>query len=245
MKRFSIKKNEKPSDLPQCEFLCDKGLHPKLDKYEVTKFINSHSTNLFLGKPKSGKTSLLYSFFKSKQILKKVFTKVYIFQPSNSRQSMSDKLFDNLPADQLYEELNFENLSEVMDKCRATDNTESNCIIFDDMGAYLKDSEILKLMKEMIMNRRHLHISVYMLSQTFKSVPKEIRKLFSNIFLFKVSKHELNDVFLELIEHEKQDVLEISRLVFDKPFEYLFINTDSQRLFKGFDEIIFNHDDDI
>jgi hypothetical protein len=92
------------------------------------------------------------------------------------------------------------------------------------------------------MNRRHLHVSVYFLSQTFKSVPKDIRKLFSNVFLFRVSKHELTDVFEEIIEHKKDDVLAISKLVFDRPFQYLFINTDTQRLFKGFDEILIDEE---
>lgn len=241
MGRITIKTNDKPV-LKKCEFLCDNGLHDKLNAYELTQFMNCHSTNLFIGRPKSGKTSLLYSFFKSKKLFKKVFDTIYIFQPSNSRQSMSDKLFDTLPADQIYEELNYENLAEVMEKCKQTDVGHNNCIIFDDMGAYLKDNEILKLLKELIMNRRHLHVSCYFLSQTFKSVPKDIRKLFSNVFLFRVSKHELADVFEEIIEHKKDDVLAISKLVFDKPFQYLFINTDTQRLFKGFDEILIDED---
>jgi len=241
MPHFTIKVNDKPN-LKKCEFLCDNGLHEKLNAYELTKFMNCHSTNLFLGKPKSGKTSLLYSFFKSKKLFKKVFDTIYIFQPANSRQSMSDKLFDTLPEDQLYEELNYDNLAEVMDKCKQTDVKHNNCIIFDDVASNLKDNEILKLLKELIMNRRHLHVSCYFLSQTFKSVPKDIRKLFSNIFLFRVSKHELGDMFEEIIEHKKDDVLAISKLVFDKPFQYLFINTDTQRLFKGFDEILIDED---
>jgi len=243
MSKIKIKVNDKPS-LPMCKFLCDGGLHEKLNKYELTTFMNCHSTNLFIGRPKSGKTSLLYSFFKSPKLLKKVFTKIYIFQPANSRESMSDKLFNKLPKDQIYEELNYENLAEVMEQCKATDETECSAILFDDVGAYLKEPTILKQLKELIMNRRHLHVSCYFLSQTFKSVPKEIRKLFSNIFIFKVSRHELNDIMDELIEQKKEDVLEISKLVFDKPFEYLFINTDSQRMFKGFDEILLNEDED-
>jgi hypothetical protein len=151
---------------------------------------------------------------------------------------MNDKIFDQLPKDQLYEELNFENLNEVMKKCKDRESGSCSAIIFDDMSAYLKDKSILKLLRELIMNRRHLGVSCYFLSQTFKSVPKDIRKLFSNIFLFKVSKHELEDIMNELIEHPKDDILAISKMVFDKPFQYLFINTDSQRIFKGFDEII-------
>lgn len=237
MSKFSIVVNDKPL-LKKCDFLCDNKLHEKLDKYEQTKFLNCHSNNLFCGKPRQGKTSLLYSYFKSPKLLKKVYDKIYLFQPATSRASMSDKIFDSLPPEQLFEELNYENLSQVISQCKTTDHTQSNAIIFDDMGAYLKDKTILKLMREMIMNRRHLHISVFFLSQTFKSCPKDVRKLFSNIFIFKVSKHELTDIFDELIEHKKADVLEIVKLVFDKPYEYLFINTDTQKMFKGFDEIL-------
>ena len=93
---ISIKTNKKPI-LPSCEMLCDKKLHPKLEAYELTKFFNMHSTNLIVGKPGSGKTSMLYSFMKSKKILAKVYDKIYLFQPEQSRQSMKDKLFDQLP----------------------------------------------------------------------------------------------------------------------------------------------------
>ena len=61
------------------------------------KFLNCHSTNLLIGKPRSGKTSLLYSLFKSKRLLKKCCENIFLFQPTHSRQSMKVKdLFDQL-----------------------------------------------------------------------------------------------------------------------------------------------------
>ncbi len=71
---------------------------------------------------------------------------------------MKDKLFDQLPDDQKFEELSFENLEYVND---TLDDEGNNCIIFDDMGAYLKNHEIKKLLKEIVMNRRHKHVSIY------------------------------------------------------------------------------------
>ena len=38
-------------------------------------------------------------------------------------------------------------------------------------------------------------------------------------------------------------MMEISKLVYDKPHNFLYINTESQRLFKGWDEIGFDDDD--
>jgi hypothetical protein len=56
--------------------------------------------------------------------------------------------------------------------------------------------------------------------------------------VFRVSKDELKNIFDEVVEQKKELTEDIAKLVFDKPYEYLFINTDSQRLFKGFDEMM-------
>ena len=47
-----------------------------------------------------------------------------------------------------------------------------------------------------------------------------------------------NNIYDELIETPKEQVLEISKMVFDAPYNYLFLNTDSGKMFKNFDEII-------
>ena len=147
---ISIKKNKYPI-LPQCKFLCDGKLDKKLDEYELTRFLNCHSTTLFVGKPRSGKTSLLYSFFKSKKLLKQCFENIFLFQPRHSRASMKDKLFDQLDENKKFDELTFENLNYVAEKIKDEVEEEpeiNNVIIFDDRGAYLRDSDVKKLLKE-------------------------------------------------------------------------------------------------
>ena len=243
---ITIQKNKKPK-LKACEMICDKELNSKLNKYELTKFLNAHTTNLLIGKPRSGKSSLLYSLFQTSKCLKKCFHNIYLFQPSHSRGSMKDKLFDKLPDDQKYEELDYESLDEVMDRIKMSDPDHNNCIIFDDMTAYLKDYHVEKLLKELVFNRRHLRTSIFFLCQTYISVPKDLRKLFSNLFIFRVNKNELKLIFEEQIEDKTKVNLisEITKLVFDRPFQFLFINTDTQRFFKNFDELLFKDDDDI
>ena len=91
---------------------------------------------------------------------------------------MKDKLFDQLPDDQKFDELTMENLEMVDDNL---DEEGNNLIIFDDMTAYLKNNETRKKLKEFITNRRHKHLSIYFLVQTWFSIERDIRKLFSNI----------------------------------------------------------------
>jgi predicted GTPase len=67
----------------------------KLNNFEVLKHLNQHSTTLLVGKPRSGKTSLITSLFSSRECMKKVH-KVYIFQPASSGASVKNNVFDKL-----------------------------------------------------------------------------------------------------------------------------------------------------
>ena len=237
-----IKPNDKPT-LPKCEMKCDNILHEKLNKYDLTTFLNCHSMNLLIGKPKSGKTSLLHSMFQHKGLLRYCFTKVYLFQPVQSGASINDSIFDTLPADQVYNELTYDNLSEV--RMRIEEDSAdglSSCIIFDDVTAELKNKQTMQLFKQLAFNRRHLRLSMYFLVQTWFSVNKELRRLWSNIFVFKVSKNEMGNIWDEIIEHADEYMQPIMKMVYNEPYKFLFINTDSQRLFNGWDEIMIDED---
>jgi len=52
---MEIVKLKKPTIKPP-EMVCDTPLHPKLNEYELTSYLNQHSTNLLLGRPRSGKS---------------------------------------------------------------------------------------------------------------------------------------------------------------------------------------------
>jgi nucleoside-triphosphatase THEP1 len=234
---ITIKENEKPK-LMSMETICDNGLHEKLNKYELTRFLNKHSTNMILGRPGSGKSSFVYSLFRDP--LRKVYNHIYYFCPKKSMDSVKNNIFEKLPDNQIYHELTYENLSEVLDKIQDTPKNENNCIIMDDQGAYLKDKETKQLFKMILMNKRHLSLSLFVLQQTYFSIDKDLRRLFDNFFVYKVNKNELYNIFEELIEHHKDKALEVSKIVYDKPYQFLFIHPDSQKLYKGFDELIFS-----
>ena len=231
---ISIKKNNKPN-LPVCKMNCDEDLDPKLNKYDMTTFLNHHQCSLILGKPGSGKTSILYQMFKSNKLLKGVYDKIFLFRPALSGASMKDDIFEKLPKDQRHTELNYDNLLSVVSNL----DEGNNVLIFDDMTAYLKNNDIRKLLEEIINNRRHMHISIFFLCQTFHSVHKDIRRLFNSIFIFKTSKNEFETIFDEFVPGFKGLTDNIYLSIFNKPYNYLCINVDSQRFFSDFDELIF------
>ena len=232
---LQIKKNLAPN-LPAIPMNCDAGLCNKLNKFEISKFMNTHSTNLFCGKPGSGKTSLVTSMFKSKELFNKVFNNIYLVQPPHSRSSMKDDIFDSI--DRKFDELNVENLTTIMDEIKEEDPKYTNCIIFDDVTSSLRDKAVVKLLRQIIFNRRHLRTSIFFLVQTYLSLEPQIRKLFSNLFIFKVARKELQKIFEEHFEHDDDLANPISKLVFDKPYNFLFINTNTGKMYKNWDEIL-------
>ena len=140
-----------------------------------------------------------------------------------------------------YDELTYDNLNEVIENIKNLPENETSLLMFDDMTAYLKsDKNIVTLLKDICNNRRHYHVSIFFLVQTFKSLPTEIRRLLENLFIFKVSKETFDTIFDELLEdyNTKQIKKDLMKMVFDKPHNFLFVNTNTQRLFKNFDEII-------
>ena len=177
-----------------------------------------------------------------KDPLRKVFHHIYYFCPKKSMDSVKNNIFEKLPEDQIYNELTYENLTEVLEKIQDTPKNENNCLILDDMGAYLKQAETKQLFKMILMNKRHLSLSLFVLQQTYISIEKDLRKLFDNMFIYKVNKNELQNIFDEVVESRKYDALQISKIVFDKPYQFLFIHPDTQRMFKSFDELIFSEE---
>ena len=102
----------------------------------------------------------------------------------------------------------------------------NNVIIFNDMTAYLRNNQIKQLLKELVFNRRHYHTSIYFLVQTYKSLEPSIRKLFTNLFIFKVSKNEMETIINEKIDVHKDNINEIIKLYLMKNIIfYLLIPT--------------------
>lgn len=248
---MSIKMKSYPHpNLSVAKMNCDGDLSEKLNKFPFTQLFNKHMSCLICGKAGQGKTSLLYGLFKKP--LKKVYNTIIIFQPNSSRESMEDKLFDVLPENQIFNSLDEETLSDAVDIVEETAGEDgSSVIIFDDVTASLKDAEIEKELKRLNWNKRHNKLSFFFLSQSYFAVIKDVRKMFNYIIVFKVSPSELKVIFEENIQgnFDKKRLIEINKIVFDKKYNYLVIDSENGRLFKGnkssFQELIFDDDENI
>lgn len=237
-----IKHNPVPK-LNKPTFSVDGKLHDKLDDFEITKLMNKHNVTLFLGRGGSGKSTLLISFLKSKPLFKRIYHKIILFCPPNSRGSINDDFWGkNLEDEDIYDELNFDNLQEAYDIAQANrDEGLRTLIIFDDVQKQMK-GENEKLLLHMINNRRHASLSLWLACQNYISIPKQVRMNLTDMFIFKVSKVEMGNIFTEHLEVSKEVFEKLQQMLFKKPHEFLYINTLSGRLFSNWDELVIENE---
>jgi len=234
-----IKQNTEPP-LKKPVFLVDGKLDDKLDTYEITKLMNKSNFSLFCSKAGGGKTTMIVSLLNTPHLFKKVYHTIYLFMGKNSRDSIKGSFFDkNIGEEQIYDELNVDNLNEVYEKVKedATEGYKS-LLIGDDIQKQLKDKDVEKLFLHMVNNRRHLGLSLWLANQNYFSLSKQARFGLTDIFLFNVSKKELENINDEQIELPKDTFNSIVKMCFKEPHDFMYINPNSQRIFCNWNEII-------
>jgi len=233
-----LKINNKP-DIKKIGFSCDEPLHSKMDAYPLSRdFLNVYNTTCLVGTQGSGKSSIMINLLLGPY--KKVFQYIYVYMPETSRASLKNNVFDKyLPKSQLYEELNEQTINEVYEKIKVnSSNGYKSLIIYDDCQKALKDVRVLKSLKNIVANQRHLKCVNIILLQSFFALDKSMRELITNIIVFKLGKSQTEKIFNEIIETHRDKFDDIRKLVFDEPHQFLFVNIRTQRMFKGWDEII-------
>jgi hypothetical protein len=235
-----IKKTSK-LDLKPPEFVCDYELTEHLSNYPQFSFMNVFNTTAIIGKPASGKTSMLISILSQKhegRIYYKCFDFVYVIMPTQSRNSLKKNIFAKHHPDRLFEDLTLETLETIYaDVQKNSLEKKTSLVVYDDVGSSLKNNDIQTLLKKMSFNRRHLKLCQIFLVQSWISTPLTIRKLYSNIILYKPSKIEWETIADETLEYDK-DVIEGLLKLYEKPYDYLFINLSSQRIFYNQNEVL-------
>ena len=107
--------NSRALNLKPPSFVCDK----KLSECVVEPFPNLHSFIVLVGTARSGKSLLLINMMTNKNIYYKVFDKVIVCMPIHSMQSMKDNIYDDLPSEQIFHELDEDSLNNIINQMSA------------------------------------------------------------------------------------------------------------------------------
>lgn len=208
------------------------------------------NTNFFMaaiGPPRSGKTSLCVSLLSQKNNRKKGIKRIYrgVFDniicvcPPQSISSLRNNIFDDLEDSKRFDDLSVDTLSQIdaqLDQYK--EEGEQTLLYVDDMATALKNKAVMETFNRFICNRRHLNLSVMLISQYLNSIPLKTRKLISHLVMFKTNNNkEYKSIYEELISISKDNFQRISRHVFRNPHDYMFIDVDYNTIYNGFNRI--------
>ena len=240
-----IKNPEVKLSIPS--FSCDNNsVGEHLMNHPLTSLLNVYGFLIVIGRPGSGKTSLAISLITQKKpkIYRKCMHHILVVMPKNSIASLKKNPFSVLDNKNIYHELDNETIDDIYNKIDTYSKNDEKTILFvDDMTADLKKSKfIIDTFKKLVFNRRHLKLNIIITAQSYVNFPLDLRKNAQSLIMFKPPKKEMEICFHELFETKKDNFMDVMRLAYDKPHNFLFLNVPSQRLFKNWDELIINDD---
>lgn len=224
------------------DFVCDGGIHEKLNNYDFTKCFNKHSFTYIVAPPQSGKSNLLQNVFSNKLLLKKCYHKIMYISPSSS--SLKDDIFNKIPENQRFVELNKETLGTIRNMCESYDKDIKCCIVLDDVASALKNIELLKDFQRLIFNRRHIAggVSIFVISQVYNVLPLQLRKMVNNLIILNPRMKEFNLMNDEYFNLDHKNVKKIKEFFFDAKYNFLMYCPDENIYFKNFNKVIVDED---
>ena len=92
---------------------------------------------------------------------------------------------------------------------------------------------------------RHLRVTVFLLQQNFQALQKPLRELVINLIILNVGKSQLSKIFDEIVQMDKDKYKKLIKLAFVDPHDWILINFHrSKNIYRMFDEILFEDDDE-
>lgn len=230
-----ILKRNKKLDLQMPTFYSDKQLNKNMPPHFNS--INKFSFISLIGRPGTGKTSLMTSFFKTNKIYKKVFHHIIVVAPESSLKNVKDNVFlKHLPAENFYNDLDVGTVEHIKARLEGfSKDGEKSCLILDDVAKDLKNVE--NDLKGIIYNRRHLKTNVLLLVQSVKNLSLSLRKVIDVAILFKPAKKEFETAMEEMFELNRHEALQLLEL-YKNEHDYLLLDITNQKLFLNQDEVI-------
>ena len=202
-----------------------------------------------IGSAGSGKTSLMVNFLTNDNMYHKAFDHVHMVCPKNSLKSLKDDIWDGHPPDKMHHTLDFGTLNFIQQQCleRSVEKpkAKNTLLIIDDMTIHLKKKEIEAKLRDLIYNRRHLHLSIMVLVQSYNAMPLDLRKTLSHFFLFRPrNKKEAELIWEELMFVPKNTGAALLRYTFRDKYDFLMGDCNAGELYRNFNLIDISEDGD-
>tara|TARA_R110001632_G_scaffold231822_1_gene371160 strand:+ start:844 stop:1617 length:774 start_codon:yes stop_codon:yes gene_type:complete len=213
---------------------CDKHIKDKKGRCIAKPLMGTSHFYIISGASGSGKTNLLINLLKSNKTTKdkkhkmsyrNMFDNIVFVSPSAN--TIKDSPLETIDDSQKFTQLNddvFELVEELSND--GVEDNKNTLLILDDVSSQLRLKENEKQLNQMIKNRRHMNLSVWIVGHKATDLSPSLRSNANMLFLFKPkSMKEKIAIQDEYMMMKKNDADAVMSAAYKTRFDFLLIDT--------------------
>jgi len=213
---------------------CDKAICDSKKRTVAKPLMSTSHFYVISGASGSGKSNLIINLLKStkktkdkkhKKSYRNMFNTVILVSPS--AHTIKDSPLENVADDQKFNSLN-EDVFDMVDSVTedAIEDNEHTLLILDDVSSQLRLKENEKLLNQLVKNRRHLNLSIWVIGHRVIDLSPALRSNANLIFLFKPKTNkEIETIQSEYMMMPKKEADELMRAAYKDRYDFLLIDT--------------------
>ena len=236
---------------------CDKTICDSKGRSVAKPLMTTSHFYIISGASGSGKSNLIVNLLKSTKTTKdKKHKKSYrnsfdnIILVSPSAHTIKDSPLENISDDQKFNSISEEMFDMVISLTDdAIEDNQQTLLILDDVSSQIRLKENEKLLTQLVKNRRHLNLSIWVVTHKVTDAPPALRSNANLIFLFKPKTNkEINTIQEEYMMMPKQQADELMKAAYKDRYDFMLIDTSLRKgseflFFRNYNQLIFEQKD--
>jgi len=238
--------------ISKIQMICDKCITDAKGRSVAAPLMDTSHFYIISGASGSGKSNLIVNLLKSNKTTKdKKHKKSYrnafdnIILVSPSAHTIKDSPLENISDDQKFDSIS-EDMFDLIDSM-TEDGVEENkhtLLILDDVSSQLRTKENEKMLNQLVKNRRHLNLSIWIVTHKVTDASPALRSNANLIFLFKPkTTREINTIQEEYMMMSKSQAESLMNAAYKDRYDFLLLDTSLRtgsdfRYFRNYNELL-------
>ena len=205
-----------------------------ISSYGIEKVFPSSFFMIVIGKPGSGKTTIIEEMLLNTALLNEKFDYILIFSPYKLKN-----IPDVVENENFFQILDIEVLFNKISSINNNENAQNLLIILDDYVGYIHKMISDPRLVSLFYNRRHILkkgvISIIITSQKFILIPPQIRTCINSMIIFQLNQSEYQSIRKDVCAW--LDIPRINKLL-QNQYDFITFNLKDGYLYKNFKDRI-------
>ena len=235
---------------------CDKCIEDSKGRSVAAPLMKTSHFYVISGASGSGKSNLIINLLKStkttkdkkhKKSYRNMFDTVILVSPS--AHTIKDSPLENIADEQKFDSIS-EDMFDMIDSM-TEDGVEEGThtlLILDDVSSQLRLKENEKQLTQLVKNRRHLNLSIWIVGHKVTDLSPALRSNANLLFIFKgKTNREIETIQSEYMMMPKKQADELMKAAYKNRYDFMLIDTSLRSgsdfvFYRNYNQLIFEDD---